>query len=138
MSQLLETAVMKLVIYGKWILVLKCEFSFQLNAILFQSLLGQELDQSLSIWLRRRFTLHTVLCWLPFPTLFQEVHFSFWINAHHPLSLPLQEIIFHPEMQFCTCMDCLPVFNSALIYLLLHTAMVIASTNHCLASFPHW
>lgn len=78
------------------------------------------------------------------PHSISEVHFSLNI-AHHPLYhfhyrrlFSTQKWIFIPYRLFL-CFYSYSIFSIqlALIYVLLHTAKVITSTNHILASFPH-
>lgn len=129
MSQLLQTAKMKLVIYGKLLLVLK-QIPFQWNAMLIQSLFSQATGPKVFDWEQ---VLYSILVFIP--RSISEVHFSL-NTAHHPLSFPPQGVVFHPEMQFYTLQSA--SIQLALIGVLLHTATVITSTNHSLASFPHW
>lgn len=58
--------------------------------------LVRQLDQSQSDWEQG---LYSTLAFIPHSI--SEVHFSL-NTAHHPLSFPLQEVIFHPEIQFYT------------------------------------
>lgn len=72
MSLLLQTAKMKLVIYGKLLLVLKQKISFQWNAMLIQSLLSQITGSEPKYLTENK--VYTPY-WFSFPILFQKFTF---------------------------------------------------------------
>lgn len=99
LSQLLETAKMKLIIYGKLLLVLKHFFSVQCNVDLITAQVTESEPKYLTE--NKVYTPYNImLASIPHPI--SEVYFSFLNTAHHPLSFPLQKVVFHPEMQFHT------------------------------------
>lgn len=121
MSQLLQTAKMKLVIYGKLLLVLK-QISFQWNAMLIQSVLSQATGSETKYSTENKF--YTPY-WFSFPTLFQKFTFL--------------EILPTIHYHFPTTGGCFPPRN-AILYLTECQHSISfdwCATPHCYSYYKH-